>query len=184
MKTMYFLIIGMSICGFGIAYAQTPSQDNFTHQIISLDNLTLDAQIADTTQKMELGLQYQNKLPYNQGMLFVLQTPQVIPMWMPNMKFSLDMIWFDSNGNILHIEKNVPPCTFPDLSSCPIYNRDGQPSKYALEVTSGFVDKYNISMNSKLATPIPEFGSLATIIIAISVIGIITISKKFRQLQI
>ena len=153
------------------------SKDSFSHMTISINNMTLDAMVADTPDKMMQGLQYQQRLPYNQGMIFVLSTPQVIPMWMPNMRFPLDIIWFDSDGNILHIEKNVPPCTLPEYSKCPVYNRDGQPAKYALEVTSGFTDRYNISMNSKLAIPIPEFNSLAGMIIMITTIYAIAISR-------
>jgi len=26
-----------------------------------------------------------------------------------NMQFPLDLIWFDSDGNVVHIEKNVQP---------------------------------------------------------------------------
>jgi uncharacterized membrane protein (UPF0127 family) len=99
---------------------------------------------------------------------------------MPNMKFSLDMMWFDDNGNVIHIEKNVPPCDPTGHFPCPVYNQNGQPSKYALEMTSGFVDKYNITTNSKLAIPIPEFGPLVGITIAIALVSAITLSQKFK----
>ncbi len=96
------------------------------------------------------------------------------------MKFSLDMIWFDDNGNVIHIEKNVPPCDPTGHLPCPVYNQNGQPSKYALEVTSGFVDKYNITTNSKLAITIPEFGPLVGITIVIALVSAITLSQKFK----
>lgn len=161
-------------------FVASSNQSTFPSHEIRLDNVSLNVKIADTQDRMEQGLQYSNPLPYDEGMLFIPQSPLVLSMWMPNMKFSLDMIWFDSNGNVLHIEKNVPPCTSPDQSTCPIYNQNGQPSQYALEVTSGFVDKYHISMNSKLALPIPEFGTVAGMIVAISIVGVITMSRKFR----
>jgi uncharacterized protein len=165
--------------GDGVAFAES-SNFTFPSQQIRLDNVTLDVQVADTQARMEQGLQFSDPLPYNQGMLFVPSSPEVIPMWMPNMKFALDIIWFDSNGNVLHIEKNVPPCTFTDLSKCPIYNQNGEPSKYALEVTSGFIDKFDISTNSKIVIPIPEFGPLAGIMIVISLVGAIIISQKSK----
>ena len=165
--------------GDGIAFAAS-SNFTFPSQEIRLDNITLNVQVADTQARMEQGLQFSDPLPYNQGMLFVPSSPEVIPMWMPNMKFALDIIWFGSDGNVLHIEKNVPPCTFADLSKCPIYNQNGAPSKYALEVTSGFVDKFNISENSKIMIPIPEFGPLVGIIIIISLVGATIVSQKFK----
>ena len=161
-------------------FVTSSNQSIFSNQEIKLDNVTLNVKIADTPDKMEQGLQYSDMLSYSEGMLFIPNTPQVLAMWMPNMKFSLDMIWFDSSGNVSHIEKNVPPCTSPDQSTCPIYNRTGPPSQYALEVTAGFVDKYHITMNSKLALPIPEFGSLVGMITSTAILGIIIISRKFE----
>jgi uncharacterized membrane protein (UPF0127 family) len=156
------------------------SNFTFPSQEIRLDNVTLNVQVADTQARMEQGLQFSDPLPYNQGMLFVPPSSEVLPMWMPNMKFSLDMIWFDNNGNVIHIEKNVPPCDSTGHFPCPVYNQNGHPSKYALEVTSGFVDKFNITTNSKLAIPIPEFGPLVGITIVIALVSVITISRKFK----
>ena len=35
------------------------------------------------------------------------------------MQFPLDMIWFDLDGNVVHIEKNVPPCkTALEITTC------------------------------------------------------------------
>ena len=165
--------------GWEMAFAAS-SNFTFPTQEIRLDNVTLDVQVADTQARMEQGLQFSDPLPYNQGMLFVPPSSEVLPMWMPNMKFSLDMMWFDDNGNVIHIEKNVPPCDPSGHLPCPVYNQNGQPSKYALEVTSGFVDKYNITTNSKLAIPIPEFGPLVGSTVTIALVSVITISRKFK----
>ena len=67
------------------------------------------------------------------------------------MQFALDIIWFDSTGNIVHIEKNVPPCKSPlETAACTVENGGGKKAKYVLEVTAGFVEKFNITENSKL----------------------------------
>ncbi len=124
--------------------------NNFPRGTIKLDNVTLDVQIADTPERAQRGLQFQQQLPYNQGMLFVFKEPQVVSMWMKDMQFPLDMIWFDAKGNVLHIEKNIPPCNSTDAMGCLIYNGSGKNSQYVLEVTAGFVDKFNMTDSSKL----------------------------------
>ena len=123
----------------------------FTKGIIKLDDATLDVQVAQTDSQRTRGLMFQNELPYNQGMIFVFNTEQEVPIWMPNMQFALDIIWFDSAGNIVHIEKNVAPCKSPiEAAACKVENGGGKMAKYVLEVTSGFVEKFNITENSKL----------------------------------
>ncbi len=121
--------------------------DNFPKGKIKIDNMTLDVQIADTPDRMTEGLQFQQPLPYNQGMIFIFPQPQIISMWMIDMQFPLDMIWFDNNGNVIDIEKSLPPCHAN--STCPIYTGQMQNAKYVLEVTGGFANKFNITENSR-----------------------------------
>ncbi len=123
----------------------------FSKGTIKLDNVILNVQVAETDSQKTRGLMFQNQLPYDQGMIFVFDDEQIIPMWMPNMQFSLDMIWFDKDGNVVHIEKNVPPCKSPlETATCTVENGGGMKAKYVLEVTAGFLDKFKITENSRL----------------------------------
>jgi len=56
---------------------------------------------------------FQDQLPLDQGMLFVFPEQGLYSLWMLNMQFELDMIWFDNAGNVVHIKTNVPPCVIP-----------------------------------------------------------------------
>jgi hypothetical protein len=81
----------------------------------------------------------------------VFNNEQIVPIWMLNMQFPLDIIWFDSSGNVVHIAKNVAPCKSAiETATCTVDNGGGKNAKYVLEVTAGFVDKFNITENSKL----------------------------------
>ena len=111
----------------------------------------LEVQIADTEPRHVRGLMFQNELPFDQGMLFVFAESGPRSMWMLNMQFPLDIIWFDEDGNIVSISKDVPPCKTPaEIMACESDGATSRDAKYALEVTAGFVDKFNIDKNSKL----------------------------------
>ena len=123
----------------------------FPRGTIKLDSKILDVQIAETDAQKIRGLMFQNELPDNQGMIFVFSQEQVVPIWMLNMQFPLDIIWFDANGNVIHIEKNVPPCKSAlETAACTVQNADGKKAKYVLEVAAGFTDKFQITENSKM----------------------------------
>jgi len=118
---------------------------------VKIDGVILNVQVAETYAQRIRGLMFQNELPYDQGMIFVFDEEQVVPIWMLNMQFALDIIWFDGNGTVVDIEKNVPPCKSAlETTMCPIQNASGKNAKYVLEVTSGFVNKYKINKDSKL----------------------------------
>jgi uncharacterized membrane protein (UPF0127 family) len=117
---------------------------------IMVDEIPLQVQIADSEPRRIRGLMFQDQLPYDQGMIFVFEKPGLYSLWMLNMQFSLDMIWFDQDGKIVHIEKDVPPCkTALEITTCQSIVPDEE-AVYVLEVTSGFIDQNNITKDSVL----------------------------------
>tara|TARA_B100001765_G_C19391911_1_gene288263 strand:- start:76 stop:570 length:495 start_codon:yes stop_codon:yes gene_type:complete len=123
----------------------------FPQGMIKLDNNILTVQIADNDSLRARGLMFQNELSFDQGMLFVFDKPATYSMWMLNMQFPLDIIWFDENLHVTAIEKNVPPClTTIEVVACRENGASGDNAKYVLEVTAGFVDEFGITENSRL----------------------------------
>ena len=123
----------------------------FPRGMVKLDDVVLEVQIADTDPRRARGLMFQDQLPFDQGMLLVFDSDDRRSIWMLNMQFSLDVFWIDSDGKVVHIEKDVPHCkTAVETVTCPSYKGAGQDAKYVLEVTAGFIDKYNITTDSVL----------------------------------
>ena len=159
MTTRTQVLIPITIAAFivGIAGILSIPSDvklesvEFPRGTIKIDNVVLEVQIADTDPLRTRGLMFQEELPLDQGMFFVFDDEERHSIWMLNMQFSLDILWLDNQGNIVHIEKNVPPCkTALETATCPSYKGDNKKAKYVLEVTAGFVDEFNITEDSKL----------------------------------
>lgn len=124
---------------------------NFPKGTIKIDDVVLQVEIADTDPARTRGLMFREQMPYDKGMLFVFDDELVRSMWMLNMQFSLDVIWFDGKGNVVHIEKNAEPCKSAlETMACTFKNAEEKNAQYVLEVTAGFVDKFNITEKSKL----------------------------------
>jgi len=122
----------------------------FPRGTIKIDEIPIEVQIADSEPRRVRGLMFQDQLPYDQGMIFVFDQPGFYSIWMLNMQFPLDMIWFDEDGKIVHIEKDVPPCKSAlEITTCQSIVPDNE-ALYVLEVTSGFIDLHNISNDSIL----------------------------------
>ncbi len=140
----------------GVVGLMTLPQDSklesveFPRGTILIDDIPLEVQIADSEPRRVRGLMFQDQLPLDQGMIFVFDNSGLYSLWMLNMQFSLDMIWFDQDGNVVHIEKDVPPCkTVLELTTCQSVVPDGE-ALYVLEVTAGFIEQNNITADSKL----------------------------------
>ena len=140
----------------GVVGLMTLPQDSklesveFPRGTILVDEIPLEVQIADSEPRRVRGLMFQEQLPSDQGMIFVFEKPGLYSLWMLNMQFPLDMIWFDQDGAVVHIEKNVPPCkTALEITTCQSVIPDNE-AFYVLEVTTGFVDEHNITKDSFL----------------------------------
>ena len=121
----------------------------FSRDTIMIDDIELIVQLADTDHRRADGLMFQEELPYDEGMLFIFDNSEKRTFWMSNMLFSLDIIWIDSQRNVVHIDNSVPPCDTTETKACPRYDSGGKEVKYVLEVTAGFVDKFNITEDSQ-----------------------------------
>jgi len=159
MPTRIQVILPIAVAAFIIGIAgilSIPSDAKleaveFPIGVIKVDDVVLQVQIADTSPLRVRGLMFQDQLPYDEGMLFVFQEPGIYSLWMLNMQFPLDMIWFDSEGNVVHIEENVSPCKSAlETVTCTRINSDSNEALYILEVSSGFVEKFQINKNSIL----------------------------------
>lgn len=123
----------------------------FPRGTIKVDDIVLVVQIADTEPRRIRGLMFQDQLPYDEGMIFVYKEPGFYSLWMLNMQFPLDMIWFDENGSIVHIEQDIPPCKKPiEIMACQSVVPSGD-ALYILEITAGFIDEFKITKDSKLS---------------------------------
>jgi uncharacterized protein len=99
----------------------------------------LTVQVSDTQGKIEKGLMFVEKLPENEGMLFVFPRKIYGGFWMKDTLIPLSIAFVDSNGEILNI-LNMEPCKG---NKCPIYDPK-LPYRYAIEVNIGWFEKNRI----------------------------------------
>ncbi len=129
------------------------ANSDFLMGTVQLDEKILQVYIADTDPRRMRGLMWETQdfLADDKGMLFVFGEPGNRSMWMKNMQFHLDILWFDENGNVVSIKKNVPPCITPlEVMSCKSDGVSADNSQYVLELTAGYVDQYGVTKNSQL----------------------------------
>jgi uncharacterized membrane protein (UPF0127 family) len=116
---------------------------NKTNQkIIYIKDIPIKVTLAQSETQKTKGLSGVKKLAEGKGMLFVFDKMQQNNFWMKDMNFPLDIIYFNEKKEIVLIEENVTPETFPNTFGGDML------SMYVLEVNAGFVAKNNITIGN------------------------------------
>ena len=112
---------------------------------VIINNYIINVELALTNEDRQKGLMGREILNDNDGMLFVFENEEKHEFWMKNMIISLDIIWINSDGEVVHIEKQVPPCE----DNCIIYS-PSLPAQYVLELNSGSIERLSIENGMKI----------------------------------
>lgn len=113
-------------------------------QTIALEGIPIQVAIVDTESSRTRGLSGYAPLRQGQGMLFIFDEEGLYSFWMKDMLFSIDILWFDTEGILVHIEEHVSPASYPTS-----FTPDSL-ARYVLEVPAGFVAEHKIIAGSKL----------------------------------
>lgn len=103
----------------------------------------IDIEIAEDDESRSTGMMYRAKMKKDQGMLFIFPVERYQSFWMRNTVLSLDIIFVNSNMEIVTIHENAKPFDENSYSST-------KPSLYVVEVIAGFCAEHGITEGSKI----------------------------------
>jgi len=107
---------------------------------IQIGTQDITVEIAETQPAKETGLSGIRSLEQNTGMLFVYEAADFHTIWMPDMRFSIDVLWIDADGYIVDAVRHMSPDSYPEVFS------PSTPAKYILEVPAGFLEENNVNI--------------------------------------
>lgn len=102
--------------------------------------------VARTEEAREKGLSGTARLNQDEALLFVFEREDKWPIWMKDMKYSIDIVWLDKDKKVVHIVKNAPPESYPYEKFIP--KRD---ALYVVELPAGTVAEKSIIIDSQAA---------------------------------
>src|SRR5690606_31915215 len=79
-------------------------------QVISIafpNGTVLNAEVADTPEKLLFGLAFRSALPVDGAMLYIFEESGPHRVWTKEFQFPIDVIWLDESKVVVHTEENV-----------------------------------------------------------------------------
>ncbi|NND64633.1 MAG: DUF192 domain-containing protein [Gammaproteobacteria bacterium] len=110
-------------------------------EVLSADDRAhrFEVYLATTPKQHSQGLMYVRDLDQFQGMLFLLEQPEDLGIWMKNTYIPLDILFIDEHQKIVYIEKQTVPGSTRLISS-------GQKVMAILELNAGVADQLSIAV--------------------------------------
>jgi uncharacterized protein len=112
MKSFLYTSIGIIFllaCVFLFLRNPAPGQN----AAVTIGDKIIRVEVADTEALRDQGLGDRESLAPGYGMLFVFDTPSRPGFWMKDMKFPIDIVWIDENGEVVGVERSVSPDSYP-----------------------------------------------------------------------
>ena len=144
-----FYTMSLSCCsiiyfGSGSAFAK---QIKYAYAFVKTSTgIEIPVEVADTSQKRNLGLGKRSGLKKDWGMLFVFEKRKAHRFWMKDMEFALDIIWLD-NYRIVHILRNVQPTIQGEK---PAILAPPDPANFVLEIEAGRASELRLKQGDLL----------------------------------
>ena len=135
-KRLFTYLVFFSV-GLAFAGIEAGGQEQTLRRITFSTGATIQAEVADTDAKRQLGLMFRKSLAQDHGMLFIFNQPDFYRFWMKNCRFPVDMIWLDQKKRIVDIKSNAPPCLD---DPCPTY-QPKEKALYVIETVAGFANE-------------------------------------------
>lgn len=108
---------------------------------------TIDAEVADTPEKLLFGLAFRESLPPDAGMLYIFDTSDRHKVRTKGFTFPVDVIWADESRHVVHLVERAAPC---EKDPCPAYGPPPENARYVIETEAGFIKREQLTTGVEL----------------------------------
>ncbi|MCA9461589.1 MAG: DUF192 domain-containing protein [Nitrospira sp.] len=141
-KRIVFLIVMAILLITGALMFNAPEQTD----VISIafpGGGILNAEVADTPEKLLFGLAFRGGLPSDGAMLYIFEESGPHRVWTKEFQFPVDIIWLDESKVVIHIVEQADPC---GEDRCPWFGPPPRDARYVVESNVGFVKREHVKI--------------------------------------
>ena len=144
-----FLLPGSILYWYTDKYNVTVSEIFMpTVPILTIGDIPIRVEIANTEEERIQGLSGREKFDNLNGLLFIFPDTDFHKIWMKDMNFPIDIVWISEDLEVIDIDENVSPDTYPRSF------RPEKPVRYILETNAHYVDTFGLRVGQKVKLPI------------------------------
>lgn len=145
-SVFFFILISLSLFSVFGGGTFRPNEDcgAYERQKISINSMEFIVDISNDECKRSLGLSGRTSISDDGGMIFIFEDDASHGFWMKDMNFPLDILWLNKDGEIIWIENNIQPVTYPEIYGENVISRS------VVEIKSGLVGEGNVKIGDRV----------------------------------
>ena len=145
-KRILFLVIMALLLISGALLFNAP-KDTEIIEVRFPSGVNLQAEVAETPEKLLFGLAFRETLRDDRGMILLFEESGLHKVWTKQYQFNVDLIWVDESKHVVHIVKAAVPCA---SDHCEWYGPPAERTRYLIEANSGFADRAEVALGQEL----------------------------------
>jgi uncharacterized protein len=145
---MRYIVLAALVCLTSCGPPATTLEDFPTRPVRLPGGQVIRAETMISNFELLRGMMFRTSLASDRGMLFVHAKPDHYTHWMYQTLVPLDIIWLDSNHDIVEIVENAQPCK-TQASKCEQYGGK-QIASSVLEIPGGMARKFGLQLGQRI----------------------------------
>ncbi len=142
-----YVLIALAFLLIMGSWFMTSQKDSDTIIVTFPSGKQLEAEVADTPEKILFGLAFREGLPPDSGMLYIFETSDLHRVRTKGFTFPVDMIWADESRHVVDLVEGAEPCP---RDPCPLYGPPPEKVRYLIQTAAGFVKQEGIVRGMEL----------------------------------
>jgi len=144
------IIVGVIGIIFAPSELTNKTNIDFPKGTVRINDDVVTVEIAQTLAQKQRWLMFRDQNPaLDSAMILKYDKPDLESVWLLDIQYNLDLVWFDENGTAVYLIKNAPPCkSILETVDCTYKNT--KPALYVIAASAGFIEKHKITYGSKM----------------------------------
>jgi len=107
----------------------------------------VEAEVANTPEKLLFGLAFRDGLPPNGGMIYIFEENGLHRVRTKEYRFPIDILWVDESHHVVHMLEHAEPCL---KDPCPLFGPPPEAARYVIQTEAGFLKKAGVAKGDEL----------------------------------
>ncbi len=146
-QSRVFVLLVLSLVLIAGSLFLTGRKDTDTIIVTFPSGKEIEAEVADTPEKLLFGLAFRDGLPPDSGMLYIFETSDRHRVRTKGFKIPVDMIWVDESRHVVHLVERADPCP---QDPCPLYGPPPENARYVIQTAAGFLEQERLAPGAEL----------------------------------